>query len=750
MSLRTVVKLCMLAAALAPFPAAGVRGASPNDDFADALVLSGETGRAIGSNADGTLEAREPRHAGETGGKSSWWTWRPSSDGLATIYTFGSSFDTILGVYTGSSPGTLTEVASNDDMSDEAFLSLVTFDAEAGEEYRIAVDGFEGASGRIVLLWHLNSRPGEPPPNDAFDSALPLEIDAGRIFATNHGATVETGEPPHGSGAAGRTVWWRWVPSAGGMATINTSGSSFDTKLAVYAGESLASLTPLAADDDAGESLSSQVIFQVAEGADLRIAVDGSDAPSSVIQLAWSLAPPCDGPDAPAHPGPADASDRVPTQVQLEWDRPPRALPLVVYGPDDRREIYEADDPRIEEAWSSTVAIVRSAQLVDRGDGTYALPARTLGEAYSLCLGERFADQPNPAFCSGFLAAPDLVVTSASCISNESDCSLVSFVFGFRMRGPGDPVLVIPVSQVYRCVGLEGARQSDDAASWAVVRLDRPVTDRAPLRIRRKGKVADQQTLYSIGHPGGLPAKLALGGRVRENRPPAYFLTNLDAWVESAGSAVFNADTREVEGILAGGEEDLEDLGECYATRSCADAGCSGEPAARITELSHLIPSRPDTFVYRVYLGPCGRLQLAGETREPSWEPDPLEPGTRYCWQVIAVDECGETAGPFWSFRTDGAGDVFFRRGDTLDDGILNVTDAIAVLNWLFLGGEPPSCRSSADVDDSGIVDLTDPIALLRYLFLGGTEPFPPFQECGPDPTPDELGCEASSTCTSI
>ena len=50
MSLRTVVKLCMLAAALAPFPAAGARGAPPNDDFADALVLSGDRAVPVPAN----------------------------------------------------------------------------------------------------------------------------------------------------------------------------------------------------------------------------------------------------------------------------------------------------------------------------------------------------------------------------------------------------------------------------------------------------------------------------------------------------------------------------------------------------------------------------------------------------------------------------------------------------------------------------------------------------------------------------
>ena len=99
MSLRTVVKLCMLAAALAPFTVAGAGAAPPNDSFANALALPGVAGRATGSNVDGTLESREPRHAAETGGKSSWWTWRPENDGLATIYTSGSSFDTLLAGY---------------------------------------------------------------------------------------------------------------------------------------------------------------------------------------------------------------------------------------------------------------------------------------------------------------------------------------------------------------------------------------------------------------------------------------------------------------------------------------------------------------------------------------------------------------------------------------------------------------------------------------------------------------------------
>jgi hypothetical protein len=67
-----------------------------------------------------------------------------------TISTIGSSFDTLLGVYTGTAISNLVLVASNDD-AEGSLQSDVTFQAAAGTTYQIAVDGFDGASGEIVL-----------------------------------------------------------------------------------------------------------------------------------------------------------------------------------------------------------------------------------------------------------------------------------------------------------------------------------------------------------------------------------------------------------------------------------------------------------------------------------------------------------------------------------------------------------------------------------------------------------------------
>ena len=81
-----------------------------------------------------------------------------------------------------------------------------------------------------------------------------------------------------------------------------------------------------------------------------------------------------------------------------------------------------------------------------------------------------------------------------------------------------------------------------------------------------------------------------------------------------------------------------------------------------------------------------------------------------------------------------------FRRGDVDSSGDLNITDPVALLGFLFLGGTAPRCPDAADADDSGDFNITDPISILGYLFLGGSAPPAPGpQECGSDPTPDSL-----------
>ena len=122
-----------------------------NDTFANAVLLSGNTFTVSGSNVGATSELSEPRHAGQRGGKSVWWRWTAPSSGTLTVATTSSTFDTLLGVYTGSVVGSLARVGSNDDESRSLRTSRVTISVVAGTVYRIAVDGYQGAQGSIRL-----------------------------------------------------------------------------------------------------------------------------------------------------------------------------------------------------------------------------------------------------------------------------------------------------------------------------------------------------------------------------------------------------------------------------------------------------------------------------------------------------------------------------------------------------------------------------------------------------------------------
>ena len=157
-----------------------------NDNFANAIALSGPSVTVLGRNVGASKEffSREPNHAGNFGGASLWWTWTPSATGLTTIDTSGSDFNTLLAVYTGSALSQLATVASNNDYEGNSW-SRVQFTAVAGTLYRIAVDGYRAggfeqpvATGNIVL--HIQGAGGvsitTPTNNMQFTAGDPIPI----------------------------------------------------------------------------------------------------------------------------------------------------------------------------------------------------------------------------------------------------------------------------------------------------------------------------------------------------------------------------------------------------------------------------------------------------------------------------------------------------------------------------------------------------------------------------------------------
>jgi len=126
------------------------------DSFAARGTITGSSGAGSGTNLTATHETGEPDHGGKPGTHSLWLQWTAPAGGVATFSTRGSSFDTLLGVYTGTSVTNLTSVAGDDDRG-AYFTSEAVFNAAAGTNYLIAVDGLGNASGDIVLAWSLDT-----------------------------------------------------------------------------------------------------------------------------------------------------------------------------------------------------------------------------------------------------------------------------------------------------------------------------------------------------------------------------------------------------------------------------------------------------------------------------------------------------------------------------------------------------------------------------------------------------------------
>jgi hypothetical protein len=287
----------------------GHAAAPENDAFSAAEELLAATGTYNGTNIDATKEAGEPEHAGNPGGASVWYRWTAPATGDASFDTFGSGFDSLLAVYTGSSVGGLTLVASNDDATSAKWTSAAGFPATAGTTYYIAVDGYTGgtgtpARGTFAVNWDLTAT-GLSVANDAFAAAVEIGGGDGTVAGSSFTATKESGEPNHAGNPGGASVWFRWTAPADARFTFTTEGSVFNTVLAVYNGISVGGLVQVVANDDiAWNNLRSSVTFSATMGTTYSIALDGAKAsysrtPSGSYMLAWQTVGPPDG--APAN-----------------------------------------------------------------------------------------------------------------------------------------------------------------------------------------------------------------------------------------------------------------------------------------------------------------------------------------------------------------------------------------------------------------------------------------------------------------
>ena len=144
--------------------------------------------------------------------------------------------------------------------------------------------------GRIVLtammglaLWSLPGTAGAtPPPNDAFAAGTTIGAIPYQDAQSTVEATAEPGEPTSQCGPAAKSVWYRFTPATDVVLRADTLGSDFDTVLAVWTGSDLASLSPVACNDDVF-SAQSIAVFAAEAGVTYAFQVGGYDGETGAL-----------------------------------------------------------------------------------------------------------------------------------------------------------------------------------------------------------------------------------------------------------------------------------------------------------------------------------------------------------------------------------------------------------------------------------------------------------------------------------
>ncbi len=284
----------------------------------------------------------------------------------------------------------------------------------------------------------------------------------------------------------------------------------------------------------------------------------------------------------------------------------------VIYGKDDRKDIYQTTNALHLTLAKSTAGMIKKNMFVTsmKANSFDLQNTVSLEAAENVCPTEKFSQQPLAPICSGFLIGPDTLVTAGHCYNSfdkpENVCRDFAWVFDYDMKSATyDPTKNISAANIYSCKSVLTV-QRDSLYDFSIIRLDRKVVGRAPLKLRTSGTISNTASLVIIGHPTGLPTKISANGKINLNTEATRFSTSLDTFHGNSGSAVFDAVSGQVEGILIMGKNDyrpsiLSNPNSCQVANLCDETAnnCSagvetgvighGEVVLRIEKISALI-----------------------------------------------------------------------------------------------------------------------------------------------------------------
>jgi Trypsin-like peptidase domain len=264
----------------------------------------------------------------------------------------------------------------------------------------------------------------------------------------------------------------------------------------------------------------------------------------------------------------------------------------VLYGEDNRQLVIDLDsvgDEQIINHSDSVLAQVPNWRISHFNKENFTINTKNLIEGLNICPEENYSSLPIVSSCTAFLVAEDLIVTAGHCIKDKYDCQRQTWLLDYKDAGDfssSSGFITFTNEQSFTCKELVSHSVGVNL-DFALIKLDRPVTGRKPLKLRREGKVDSDENLYMIGHPLGLPKMITSNIKVRDNSLPNFFKTTADAFSGNSGSPVLGAHSGLVEGILIRGEDDFkyDPIAGCQRYLRCSSNDCRGESLLRSTQL---------------------------------------------------------------------------------------------------------------------------------------------------------------------
>lgn len=269
-----------------------------------------------------------------------------------------------------------------------------------------------------------------------------------------------------------------------------------------------------------------------------------------------------------------------------------------IWYEDKRMDYFCITDEQVKKNADCVAAIVFKKDLVDEKNGFSTLNVKNFGESFELYNDEPFRDQPvlTGRMSTGFLVEKNIVATAAH-IVNATYVRDIRIVFGYKMLDHTTPVIRIPNENIYEGISIVGLiyNPRSRGGDWALVRLDREVKGQEMV-VLSNDKITRNQTIYTIGHPAGLPLKYAPGAKVRGFKD-SLFSADLDTYMGSSGSPVFNSDTHEVIGIVVHGDpKDFRWTGKGWASIIYPSRDITSQ-GPQCTKVSEFVPYINNEFV---------------------------------------------------------------------------------------------------------------------------------------------------------